>query len=247
MRVNDQLYVVGGGDSGFNLSGALDANCYVVDAGDELWMIDAGFDGGEQVVANLKADAADPRGVGRLFVTHYHADHIGALSFMRTALSPSLQVAVAADVADRVRSGDEEDNGFRWAKSVGYYPPDFHLKPCEVDIELASGQTFAGRDLQLQVIATPGHCRGHLCFLVTGEGVSFLFCGDQVFWGGKVNLQNVADASVQEYAASMNRLLDYEFDALLPGHSGFSLQNGRRHVELAASQFNRIGLPANLF
>ncbi len=247
MRVNHQLYVVGGGDSGFNLSGDLDANCYVVDAGDELWMIDAGFDGGEKVVANLRADGLDPREVRRLFVTHYHADHIGALAFMRTALSPSLQIAVAAEVAELVRTGDEEDNGFRWAKSVGYYPSDVRLEPCDVDIELTSGQTFKAGDLSLLVIATPGHCRGHLCFLVTGETTSYLFSGDQVFCGGKINLQNVADASVQEYAASMNRLLDHEFEALLPGHAGFSLRNGRRHVELAASQFNRIGLPANLF
>ncbi len=41
----------------------------------------------------------------------------------------------------------------------------------------------------------------------------------------------------------MNTLLDYDFEALLPGHLNFSMHNGRRHVEAAANQFNKIGLP----
>ena len=47
MKINDHLYLVGGGDYGFNLSGRLDANSYIIDTGEGLWMIDAGFDGGE--------------------------------------------------------------------------------------------------------------------------------------------------------------------------------------------------------
>ena len=85
-----------------------------------------------------------------------------------------------------------------------------------------------------------------MCFFVTGGAGGYLFSGDHVFWGGKIILQNVGDSSVQEYAASMNTLLDYDFEALLPGHLNFSMHNGRRHVEAAANQFNKIGLPPNL-
>jgi glyoxylase-like metal-dependent hydrolase (beta-lactamase superfamily II) len=113
-------------------------------------------------------------------------------------------------------------------------------------VELAGGQSFKAGPFTLTAIDTPGHCRGHICFFVTGGAGGYLFSGDHVFWGGKIILQNVADSSVQEYARSMNKLLDYDFSALLPGHLAFSLVNGRRHVELAASQFNKIGLPQNL-
>jgi hydroxyacylglutathione hydrolase len=85
-----------------------------------------------------------------------------------------------------------------------------------------------------------------MCYLVTSNSRRYLFSGDHVFWGGKVLLQNVADANVQAYAESMNKLLDYEFDSLLPGHLAFSMANGKRHVEVAAQRFNRIGLPDNL-
>ncbi len=67
-----------------------------------------------------------------------------------------------------------------------------------------------------------------------------------MFWGGKIILQNVSDSSVQQYAESMNKLLTFDYSALLPGHLNFSMVNGKRHVELAANQFNKIGLPANL-
>jgi hypothetical protein len=50
------MYIVGGGDYGYNLSNKLDSNSYVVDTGEELWLIDAGFDGGDRVLANIKAD-----------------------------------------------------------------------------------------------------------------------------------------------------------------------------------------------
>lgn len=246
MKINDHLYLVGGGDYGFNLSGRLDANSYIIDTGEDLWMIDAGFDGGEQVVANIKREGLDPRRISRLFVTHYHADHAGALAHMRGALSPDLKIAISGQVAEQVREGDEEDNGLRWAKSFGFYPSDFDLEPCEVDIELADEQRFTSGRFTLTAIDTPGHCRGHICFLLTGGDGGYLFTGDHVFWGGKIILQNVTDSSVQQYAESMNRLLTFDFSALLPGHLNFSMVNGKRHIELAANQFNKIGLPANL-
>ncbi len=102
MKINDHLYLVGGGDYGFNLSGRLDSNSYIIDTGEGLWMIDAGFDGGEQVLRQHRSARASSRSeITHLFVTHYHADHAGALAFMRKALSPELQIAIHADVAER--------------------------------------------------------------------------------------------------------------------------------------------------
>lgn len=246
MKINDHLYLVGGGDYGFNLSGRLDANSYIIDTGDGLWMIDAGFDGGEMVINNVRAEGLEPREITHLFVTHYHADHAGALAYMRKSLSTELKISIAGSVAEQVRQGDEEDNGLRWAKSFNFYPSEFDLEPCEVDIELVDGQEFKSGRFALTSISTEGHCRGHMCFFVTGGAGGYLFSGDHVFWGGKIILQNVGDSSVQEYAASMNTLLDYDFEALLPGHLNFLMHNGRRHVEAAANQFNKIGLPPNL-
>ena len=246
MKVNRNLYVVGGGDYGYNLSNKLDSNVYVLDTGAGLWMIDAGFDGGSRVLANMKEDGLDPGDVTRLFVTHYHADHAGALAYMRENLGDQVEIAISGRAAPAVRTADEEVIGLKWAKSFDFYPKDFVWEPCDIDVELQHNQNFKSGDFELTAIETDGHCNGHMNFLVTGEDSSYLFSGDHVFWGGKIILQNVADSNVQEYAASMNRLLEYDFKGLMPGHLNFSLENGRRHVQQAADQFNRIGLPQNL-
>ena len=246
MKVNSHLYVVGGGDYGFNLSHRLDCNSYIIDTGEELWMIDAGFDGGDDIIANLRREGIDPRRITKLFVTHYHADHAGALAYMRRALSDSLEIAIAKESADVVRAADEGPTGLGWAKSFGFYPDSFTWQPAEIDIELVDGQTMRSGGFEITAISTDGHCTGHMCFLVKGGGTSYLFSGDHVFWGGKIILQNVADSSVQDYALSMNKLLTFDFEALMPGHLNFSLRDGKRHVELAANQFNKIGLPPNL-
>jgi hydroxyacylglutathione hydrolase len=100
--------------------------------------------------------------------------------------------------------------------------------------------------LEIETIATPGHCRGHFCLRLLGGDRTSLFASDCVFWGGAIILQNVPDANVQQYAASCERLARTEFDALLPGHHLISLENGRRHAEVAAREFERIGLPRDL-
>lgn len=246
MKINDHLYVVGGGDYGYNLSGRLDANVYVVDTGEGLWMIDAGFDGGERVLANMREDDLDLNLVTHLFVTHYHADHAGALAFMRRSLDDHLQICTSERGAPAIRVADEEIIGLRWAKSFNFYPSDFTWEPCDIDVELTHNQRTVAGEFELTAIETNGHCNGHMNFLVRGGERSYLFSGDHVFWGGKIILQNVSDSSVQDYAASMNRLLEYDFQALMPGHLNFSLENGRRHVQQAADQFNRIGLPPSL-
>ena len=86
-----------------------------------------------------------------------------------------------------------------------------------------------------------------LFFPLERTGPHLLFSADQVFWGGAILLQNVPDASIQDCAASMEKLLTYEFDALIPSHLNFSLEHGKRHVEAASRAFEQTGLPRNLF
>ncbi len=43
MKLTNDVYLVGGGDYGFNLTHRLDCHTYLVDGGGELALIDAGF------------------------------------------------------------------------------------------------------------------------------------------------------------------------------------------------------------
>jgi hydroxyacylglutathione hydrolase len=244
MKLSPEVYLVGGGDYSFNLSHRLDCHVYVIKDGDELVMVDAGFDGPEEIIQNMEDDGLNPANVSRIFVTHYHADHTGALARMKRLTGA--EVYAGAEAAAAIRTADAEQIGLKWAQQFSFYPPEFVWEATEVKHEFKDGDKFAIGSQELEAILTPGHCNGHYVLLLRGGTRSYLFSSDLVFWGGTIILQNVADSNVQEYAASMNKVLTYEFDALLPGHSCISMRNGRRHVQRAANAFNQIGLPDNL-
>ena len=163
---------------------------------------------------------------------------------MRSALKA--KVRAGKEAAATIRAGDADRIGLTWAQSFGFYPADYRWNGCEVDGEFGDGDRIQVGELTLEAIATPGHCSGHYCFRLQGKESSYLFSSDCVFWGGAIILQNVIDSSVQDYAASMNKLLGYEFQALLPGHHLISMENGKRHVQVADNDFRRIGLPKSL-
>jgi len=100
--------------------------------------------------------------------------------------------------------------------------------------------------LTMETFETPGHCEGHLSFLLSGGERKYLFGGDMVFWGGKILLQNIHDCKIDVYADSIFKIEELDFDALLPGHLQISLNNGKSHVSQAADYFRKLGIPPNI-
>ncbi|MGZ6267994.1 MAG: MBL fold metallo-hydrolase [Candidatus Limnocylindrales bacterium] len=245
MKLTNDVYLVGGGDYGFNLTHRLDCHVYAIDTGEEIVLIDAGFGPGTgEILDQIRADGLDPSRISRIVVTHYHADHAGGSAAMVRATGAELWAPTEA--AHTIRVADADQIGLTWAQSFGFYPADYVWEPCDVAHEYRDGERIPAGSLTLEAVATPGHCMGHYVLRLEGRDRSYLFASDLVFWGGAIILQNVPDSNLQEYAASMNRAMELEFDALLPGHHMISLRNGRRHVAAAASDFNRIGLPRDL-
>jgi glyoxylase-like metal-dependent hydrolase (beta-lactamase superfamily II)/ferredoxin len=72
---------------------------------------------------------------------------------------------------------------------------------------------------ELVLIPTPGHTRGHVVFLYRSK---FLFTGDHLAWSPARNtltaFRSVAWYSWPEQIRSMEKLLDYDFEWVLPGH-----------------------------
>ena len=245
MRLTQDVYLVAGGDNGLNMTHSKDSHVYLIDGGDELVLVDAGFGPAQaQIEANIRADGLDPARITKVLITHYHADHAGGLAGWKRSFGS--RVFTGREAADPIRQGDSYWNGLAWAQSFNFYPPEYVLEPCEVDEELIGGEAIDVGRLRVEAIHTPGHCKGHFCYLLHGTDRRYLFSGDCVFWGGKIVLQNVVDVSIPVYAASMAKLRQLDFDALMPGHLTFSLQNGKRHVERADNEFRQIGAPRNL-
>jgi len=74
-------------------------------------------------------------------------------------------------------------------------------------------------DSDLIAIPVPGHTRGHTVLLYRNK---FLFTGDHLAWSPKRNsliaFRNACWYSWTEQTRSMEKLLDYDFEWVLPGH-----------------------------
>ena len=248
MRLTPDVALVGGGNFGFDLSSPADCHVYLLDGGDDLVLVDAGIGGSvgatELLLANVAADGYDPGRISRLLLTHYHADHAGGGAEVRERLG--LTVHASPLTARVLEAGDEEAISLPAAKAAGFFPPEYRLQPCPVSGDLVEGRTIRVGRLTVTPFDTPGHCAGHVSLLVEGGDRRYLVQGDLVFAGGTILLQNIPDCSIQEYAASVQKVAKLEFDAFLPGHLAISLRNGKRHIDLAAAAFSKLGVPRNV-
>jgi len=82
-----------------------------------------------------------------------------------------------------------------------------------------TGEEPVQLDNDLLVIPTPGHTRGHVVFLYRNK---FLFTGDHLAWSPMKQtltaFRSVSWYSWPEQTRSMEKLLNYEFEWVLPGH-----------------------------
>jgi hydroxyacylglutathione hydrolase len=248
VRITDEVYVVGGGvTNAFGLSDDPDCHIYLVDGGDELALIDCGMASGdslERILGNVRAEGLDPEKITKVIVTHYHMDHAGGAARFRERLG--VEVVAPADAAPALRTGDERAVALDVAKAAGFYAADYHFQPVEVAREVREGDRIPVGNLELEVFETPGHCDGHVSLLLRGRERRYLFAGDAVFSGGRVVLQNIHDCSIQKSAATIAKLAQLEFDALLPGHAAICLEGGMRHVATANAACQSLFVPKNL-
>lgn len=248
MRLTDDVVLVGGGAlTGFGVSSDFDAHCYLLDGGQEFALVDCGMgtpEGMERLLANVEAAGIDAHRVDRLFLTHYHTDHAGGASRYHDRLG--LSVAVSSEAAPALERPDHDATGFRAAQAAGIFPADYAYEPCPVDDRLRDGDERRVGRLRLRFLATPGHCAGHGSYLVTGGRSTYLLAGDAVFAWGKLFLQAIPDCDLGASLASVRRLAELEFDALLPGHGAVSLRAGKAHVEMAQAAIDRLSVPPNI-
>lgn len=93
--------------------------------------------------------------------------------------------------------------------------------------QITNGEQTVRLDNELLLIPTPGHTRGHQVLLYRDR---VLFTGDHLAWSPEqqtlIAFRDVCWYSWTEQTRSMEKLLAYRFEAVLPGH-------GRLHHSLA--------------
>ena len=101
--------------------------------------------------------------------------------------------------------------------------------------QITTGEDAVKIDPDLIAIPVPGHTRGHAVLLYRNK---FLFTGDRLAWSPNRNsliaFRSACWYSWTEQTRSMRRLLDYDFEWVLPGHGRIhhdSVANMRAQLE----------------
>lgn len=143
--------------------GLMETNCYIIadEKTNEGAVIDPGADG------SLILDKIETSGLKLQYIllTHTHYDHIGAVAELKRATGAKL--AVSEEDAAGLTDG-------RWNLSAYGGSP---VEAAEADILLKDGDELLLGGQTIQVLSTPGHTKGGVCFLCGDE----LFSGDTLF------------------------------------------------------------------
>jgi len=209
----------------------------------------------DAIVAGLAEHGLSVSDVKRVLLTHKHIDHIGnAWRFHRES---EAEILIHEDERHAVTDVDPE--GGRHAELVRQRAADWSLPPEEVPqpnparrgfwqiesveaIGIGDGQRIATSDGELEVIHTPGHTMGSVCFRLD----RLLFSGDHVLptispnvGGGDMRNRNL----LQHFLNSLERIVAMagDVDWVLPGHGAPFQDLAARCDALVAHHTQRLG------
>lgn len=137
-----------------------------------------------------------------ILLTHSHPDHVGGAAFLKRELGSSL-------IAHRSEEARIKQTQGRVLN---------HL--------VEDGERLMVGEQEIEVVHTPGHCPGHLCYFLPEKGI--LFSGDHVpGMGTTVIVPPRGDMA--QYVASLRRLESLPLKIVLPGH-GAVIKNPRQKI-----------------
>ncbi len=191
--------------------GLLACNATIVgdEATREAIVVDGG-DGVDDVLRRLKALGLRAK---YLVHTHAHFDHIADVGRLREATR-----ALALLHHDDLPIYHDQA---RLVKLFGLPP----LPPVvALDGDLADGERMKVGDVTCEVLHTPGHTPGSVCFAIAnGANTRTLLTGDTLF-AGAIGRWDLGGTSMEDIVASIHRkLMDYpDATPVVPGHGSFT-------------------------
>ena len=163
--------------------------------------------------------------IGSILLTHSHIDHI-------YGLAPCLKEFGAVKVYMSPEDKFVKDHSAAMARMMGMPVPDISWETEDI----YDGQVLHVGDSSLEVISTPGHTPGSVCFYCADRGV--LFSGDTLF-AQSIGRTDLPGGDYDKIIVSITeKLLSLDGGTLvLPGH-GFETTIGD---ERASNPFLQIG------
>jgi hydroxyacylglutathione hydrolase len=145
-----------------------------------------------------------------ILITHAHCDHICGLNSHNHKYACSKECAIAIE---------KTDERAMLCSHLGFAPP--RRMPAET---LEGGQVLDGGDFTIEVIETPGHAEGSLCFYV--PQLKALFSGDTVFGENFLPSLSLPTSNPAALADTYEKLSNYDVEKICPGHGSPFSANG---------------------
>lgn len=182
--------------------GAIATNCYIVSDENtkKAFIVDPG--GSPEKIKNKVADA--DLTVEAILLTHGHFDHVMAVDELRDYYG----VKVYLGEAEREVIADPQLN-----VSAMFGSP----MATTADVYVRDGEVLQIAGFQIQVIATPGHTKGGVCYYLKEQGAAF--SGDTIFQCS-VGRTDFPGGSAGELSRSIREKIFVlpEDTQLFPGH-----------------------------
>ncbi|HEY8314226.1 MAG TPA: MBL fold metallo-hydrolase [Candidatus Baltobacteraceae bacterium] len=187
--------------------GSLGCNCTILadDGTKEAIVVDGG-DGVDLVVRRLAARGLRAR---YLIHTHAHIDHIGDLGRLRELAGGAALLHPADLPLYRELAMQANWIGLRDAPRV-----------VAIDADLRDGDVLRAGGITMNVMHTPGHTPGSVCFSFNGPGgESTILSGDTLF-AGSIGRWDLGGTSMEDIVASIHgKLMDFaDATVVVPGH-----------------------------
>lgn len=212
MRITDHVFQLSGSCYGTNSS------MYVLDAGRELILFDAGFTDYQMGVMrrNLKRWNLEDKPITHVFLTHAHMDHAGnAWRFQKDGAA----LAVGTEDAVILAEGGLVTLDVLFGRE---------FVCCKPDIIVKDGDSWQFGEATVEAISLPGHTAGSMGYLIRVDGVRCLVTGDFVALSLAAPDESSQDILLsamikpgfleKEYGESLLKAAGLDVDILLPGH-----------------------------
>jgi glyoxylase-like metal-dependent hydrolase (beta-lactamase superfamily II) len=190
--------------------GPLACNCTILadEASGEAIVVDGG-DGVDEVLRRLQSHNLRAT---QLLHTHAHIDHIGDVGELRKRAGGRALLHPADLPLYRTLEMQAHWIGLAQAPRI-----------VDLDADLHDGDVITLGDMRIEVLHTPGHTPGSVCFAMHEQSKTSILSGDTLF-AGSIGRWDLGGTSMEDIVASIHRkLMDFADETpVVPGHGPFT-------------------------
>ncbi len=203
-----------------------DSTVFLLTGNKENVLIDCGCPKGyDNLIKNIKSLKLDPSSIKYVFGTHGHYDHVGSFYLFKENFNSTLLLhkddCIAVETGDGMKTSAEFLYNEKFVK-------------CKIDEKLKGGEKFDFGNFTIEVLHTPGHSLGSVCYKLRMQGLDILVAGDTLYGG----FSHKIGSSEVLWKDSLDKLSKIHFDLMVVGHQNpILMADANKRIEDAKNSF----------